>query len=89
MTVTVKHADENMLTAIKVAALKSPKAKIKVRGRVHTSYLTENGFTPEFERQVLESAADLEKQDKAGTLRTFSSSAEFRKYMDEEYEDKV
>lgn len=89
MTVTVKHADDRLLQAICDAAVSSPKARIKVRSK-KKRHLTENGFTPEFEAEILAADAELKEQIRNGTARVFSSVEEFDRYMEEEYnEDEI
>ena len=44
--------------------------------------LTTNGYTPEFEQEILDQSNELLRQRKRGTLKTYSSSRQLFKELD-------
>ncbi|RDU65783.1 hypothetical protein CQA53_05680 [Helicobacter didelphidarum] len=72
VTLKISNADEKLIKALKGVINLYPQAKLKVE----KEELTENGYTPEFEAEVLEGIKEVEEQRKNGTLKTYKSVEE-------------
>ena len=67
MTITIENASKELYTAIKSLA-KIDNAKCKVQKPKLTK----------FEKEILKAKAELEKEKREGTLKTYANMAEFR-----------
>lgn len=69
----ITNADDNLLKALKGVINLYPQAKVKVKKEQD---ITANGYTQEFEEEILNDIKDIEKQRKLGTLKTYNSVEE-------------
>ncbi|WP_110558963.1 hypothetical protein [Helicobacter cinaedi] len=69
----ITNADDNLLKALKGVINLYPQAKVKVKKERD---ITANGYTQEFEEEILNDIKDIEKQRKLGTLKTYNSVEE-------------
>ena len=70
ITLQIANADDNLLKAIKSVINLHPHAKLKV---TKSQDITANGYSKEFEAEILQDLEFIELQRKAGTLKTYNS----------------
>lgn len=73
VTLHITNADENLLKALKSVVSLYPQAKLKI---AKEQDITANGYTQDFEQEILQDLQDIAKQRKKGTLKTYESVEE-------------
>lgn len=73
----VSNADENLLKALRSVVNLHPQAKLRVKKEQKR---TINGFTPEFEREILNELQETEEAYKKGEIKALSVK-DFRKAL--------
>ncbi|TLD97397.1 hypothetical protein LS71_001200 [Helicobacter jaachi] len=78
----ITNADENLLKALKGVVRLYPQSKLKVkRQNSKGQKLTVNGFTEEFEMELLRELEETRRDYAAGKIKAYSAD-EFRKAVD-------
>lgn len=74
-TLSVENADEYFVEVVKALLKMRPNMKITLKEE-RENHLTINGYTKEFEREIIEDLQEIEKERKNGTLKTYKSVEE-------------
>lgn len=73
LTLHITNADENLLKALKSVVHLHPQATLKVKKKED---ITANGYTEEFEKEIVQDLRAIEEQRKNGTLKLYNSVEE-------------
>ncbi|RDU62111.1 hypothetical protein CQA53_09515 [Helicobacter didelphidarum] len=77
VTLQISNADEKLIKALKSVISIHPQAKLKIE----QEKLTENGYTPEFEAEILKEMKEHKKAIKKGIIKTYHSFEDYKKAM--------
>lgn len=83
ITITLNDsANINFVNAIKSMLKAMPKKSYSIK---ETPKLTENGYTEEFENEILKIAAQHEIDRKNGKVKVYKTAAEIKEHLEKEY----
>ena len=73
ITVHITNADNKMLEALKSVVNLYPQAQLQIQKKQE---FTQNGYTKEFEQEILEDLKEIQTQKKAGVFKTYENVRE-------------
>lgn len=73
ITLHITNADNKMLEALKSVVNLYPQAQLQIQKKRE---FTQNGYTKEFEQEILEDLKEIQTQKKAGVFKTYENVRE-------------